>query len=269
MDPVEQKLHKVDSVFWNSAIFSREAMVLNCITPHKYGDKRALGVFRIVAFCLMFVLFTFLTVYESLINKNRVYLTFAWYVSLGTLAFFSLSLIFYATYFKDEGQAKEKKDTEVIVHDGPHPFYSWKVITTVNCFCLQASLHLVILEVLQDSSSNQVVQVAANAAPLPLFPVRTALSFLPLTILVCDWFANRIYFPVTLVAQYSILCYSIGLLSLMIKNDVTQMLVLPELGYFEVQAPWLLPILVTSVCYALTRFKMWYLDEGDLVFNFD
>ena len=54
---------KLDEAFWRSAIFSRRAMKLNHINAHKYGDRRALGVYRIVATCLMFVLFTFLTVY--------------------------------------------------------------------------------------------------------------------------------------------------------------------------------------------------------------
>ena len=60
---IEQRFAKVDAVFWNSAIFSREAMALNHVSPHKYGDQKALGIYRVVATCIMFVLFTFLTLY--------------------------------------------------------------------------------------------------------------------------------------------------------------------------------------------------------------
>ena len=42
-------------------------MAVNYISPHKFGDRKALGIYRIVATCFMFILFTFLTVYEALI----------------------------------------------------------------------------------------------------------------------------------------------------------------------------------------------------------
>ena len=60
-------LDRVDEIFWSSAIFSREAMAVNYISPHKYGDRKALGIYRVVATCFMFILFTFLTVYETMI----------------------------------------------------------------------------------------------------------------------------------------------------------------------------------------------------------
>ena len=103
---------------------------------HKYGDRKALGIYRIVASCLMFVLFSFLTVYESVITGSRVYLTMPWWVSLGTWLFFVFSLINGQSYF-NEKIAK--------VSDGPHPFYLWKLCTFLNSFLLQAGLHLTFL----------------------------------------------------------------------------------------------------------------------------
>lgn len=108
MDPAEHRIHNFDTIFWNSAIFSREAMVKNCVSPHKYGDKMALGVYRIVAFVLMLILFVFLTLYENIIARKRFYLTFVWYVSLGTLVFFGLSLVNYKAYFQDAEDASSK-----------------------------------------------------------------------------------------------------------------------------------------------------------------
>ena len=60
-------MDRADEIFWSSAIFSREAMAVNYISPHKFGDRKALGIYRIVATCFMFILFTFRTVYEALI----------------------------------------------------------------------------------------------------------------------------------------------------------------------------------------------------------
>ena len=71
----------------------------------------------------MFILFSFLTVYESLIHNNRVFFMMAWWVSLGTLIYFALSLIPYGAYF----DAKHP-----IISDGPHPFYLWKLVTFIN-----------------------------------------------------------------------------------------------------------------------------------------
>ena len=69
------------------------------MSAHKYGDRRALGSYRIVATCLMFVLFTFLTVYLSVEGTNRFYMCYAWWVSLGTFLFFSMSLVPLKAYF--------------------------------------------------------------------------------------------------------------------------------------------------------------------------
>ena len=126
---------KVDAVFWTSAIFSREAMRVNHVNAHKYGDRKALGIYRIVAACAMLVIFIFLTLYEQYVTKNRFYFTFAWWVSLGTLIFFALSLVPSKDYFSEA--APDPKTAE----DGLHPFFSWKVIASLQSFMLQAAIH--------------------------------------------------------------------------------------------------------------------------------
>lgn len=119
-------------------------MAVNHVSPHKFGDRKALGVFRIVAAIIMVALFCFLTVYEAIIAKNRYYLSMRWWVCLGTALFFALSLIPYKFYFNDM-----RPDSRTI-KDGSHPFYDWKIITNLNCFMLQASIHLIVLQHLQE-----------------------------------------------------------------------------------------------------------------------
>ena len=151
----------------------------------------------------------------------------------------------------------------MIIHDGPHPFYSWKVITFYYCFCLQASIHLVILEVLQDRPSVKWMES---------YPLITVASFTPLTLLLCDWFANRIYFPLTIVGAYSIVCYSLGVLVTMLQSDLIDVNRVPEMSFFAIKnttLAWSLPIFVTVGVYLVTRFKFWYLGEGDIVFDFN
>ena len=114
---------RVDSVFWKSAIFSREAMTVNHVSAHRYGDRQALGVYRIMATVLMLILFVFLTIYEMTVNKSRFYLTMAWWVSFDTLLFFSLSLLHVSAYFGD------KVPRPGMIEDGAHPFLEWKFVT--------------------------------------------------------------------------------------------------------------------------------------------
>ena len=111
-------MSRIDEVYWKSAIFSREAMTVNHISAHRYGDRRALGVYRIVATVLMIVLFVFLTIYEATVSKSRFWLTFSWWVSLWTLSFFGMTLLHPSAYFGD----KIPKVSE----DGSHPFSQWK-----------------------------------------------------------------------------------------------------------------------------------------------
>ena len=111
-------------------------MAVNYVSPHKFGDRKALGLFRIEATFLMSILFSFLTLYEWLIQGNRFLLIMAWWVSLGTLLYFALSLVPYHAYFSDK---------RTVCSDGPHPFYLWKLVTFLNGMCLQGGLHLVVL----------------------------------------------------------------------------------------------------------------------------
>ena len=99
---MESRFARVDHVFWKSAIFSREAMQVNHVSAHRYGDRQALGVYRIVATVLMVILFVFLTIYEISVNKHRFYLTYAWWVSAWTLAFFAISLTNIKAYFGEK-----------------------------------------------------------------------------------------------------------------------------------------------------------------------
>ena len=115
---------RVDAIYWKSAIFSREAMTVNHLSAHRYGDRQALGVYRILATVLMLILFVFLTIYEVVVTKNRFYLTFAWWVSFDTLLFFSLSLLHVSAYFGD------KVPKAGMVDDGTHPFLEWKFVTS-------------------------------------------------------------------------------------------------------------------------------------------
>lgn len=90
--------------------------------------------------------------------------------------------------------------------------------------------------------------------------------------LVCDWFANRLYFPLTINLTYCLVIYSLAMLSLMIRHDVEEIYRLPELKYFELfddRIAWLLPLFVMISVYIMTRFKHFYIGEGDLVFDFD
>lgn len=98
------------------------------------------------------------------------------------------------------------------------------------------------------------------------------LSFVPLTLLACDFFANRIYLPITIVVNYSIFAYTLAIGYSLIRAEMEEMYRLPELRYFELQRhglAWALPIMITAGVYLVTRFKFWYLGEGDLVFDFD
>ena len=107
-------MSRIDEVYWKSAIFSREAMTVNHVSAHRYGDRRALGVYRIVATVLMIVLFVFLTIYEATVSKQRFFLTFSWWVSLWTLSFFGLTLLNAGAYFGEKAPS--------VNQDGSHPF---------------------------------------------------------------------------------------------------------------------------------------------------
>ena len=124
----------LDAIYWSSAIFSRKAMAMNHVRPHKFVERRGLGVYRIFASATMFTLLVFLTVYETMMTKTRVYLTFVWWVSLLTWLFFAMASTNWRAYFgetKQELLSKSEEDS-----DGSHPFYDWKLITYLNCFSL-------------------------------------------------------------------------------------------------------------------------------------
>jgi len=229
-------------------------MSVNHVSAHRYGDRQALGIYRIVATVLMFILFVFLTIYEVAVNKNRFYLTFAWYVSAWTFGFFAISLTNMKAYFGEKAPVAGNDANST------HPFSDWKTCTSYYSLALQAAVHLVVLENLQNYNTNSEVDV-----------LLVILRYVPLSLLVGDFFANRIYLPLTIIANYSYMSYSLAALAYLVRSDIEQVFKMPELRYFSVQPEclaWSLPAIVMMGCYFVTRIKFWYIDEGDEVFNF-
>ena len=121
---------KADAIYWSSAIFSRPAMRVNHVSAHRYGERKALGVFRVIATIVMASLTAFLTVYEVMISSQRPWLTMVWWVSLGTTLFFLMTLTSFGEYFTDKAPDPRR------AVDGSSPFYSWKVVSFMNGFVL-------------------------------------------------------------------------------------------------------------------------------------
>ena len=99
------------------------------------------------------------------------------------------------------------------------------------------------------------------------------LRYIPLSLLVGDFFANRIYLPLTIVANYPWMAYSFAALNYLIRADVSLIVKLPELNYFNIETycscvAWGLPGAISLAVYFAIRIKFWYIDEGDIVFNF-
>lgn len=58
----------------------------------------------------------------------------------------------------------------------------------------------------------------------------------------------------------------------MIVHDIEEIYGIPELKYFELfdnRIAWFLPLFIMISVYLVTRFKHFYIGEGDLVFDFD
>ena len=99
-----------------------------------------------------------------------------------------------------------------------------------------------------------------------------ALRYAPLVLLICDSFANRIYLPITVILNYSIVAYSLALLVFLIRTDVEEIYPMPELRYFSIEPArlaWYMPVAIMLGVYCIMRYKFWYIDEGDEVFNFN
>lgn len=58
----------------------------------------------------------------------------------------------------------------------------------------------------------------------------------PLVLLLCDFFANRIYLPLTAVGGYSFIVYSLASLLYLIKADLELFFPIPEYTYFQVDS---------------------------------
>ena len=67
------------------------------------------------------------------------------------------------------------------------------------------------------------------------------------------------------------MAYSLAALNYLIRSEVNLVVKTPELDYFNVspaEVAWGLPGAIALACYIVQRVKFWYIDEGDLVFNF-
>ena len=114
-------------------------MRLNHVQAHRYGDRKALGMFRVIATFIMLTLTAFLSIYDILINLARPWLTMNFWVCFGTFVYFLMTLIDYQYYF----MAKQPDPRSAA--DGSNPFYLWKQITLLNGFMFPAAVHLVFL----------------------------------------------------------------------------------------------------------------------------
>ena len=78
--------------------------------------------------------------------------------------------------------------------------------------------------------------------------------------------------PITVMTQYSIMVYSFAILAKLIRSDIEEVYPMPELKYFSIQPTrlaWYLPAINMLGLYVVLRYKFWYIDEGDEVFNFN
>lgn len=245
---------KADAIYWSSAIFSRPAMRVNHVMTHRYGERKALGVYRVIAAILMTTMTAFLTVYEVTVSESRPWLTMVWWVSLGTTIFFMITLTSFADYFSDKVPDPKR------ALDGASPFYSWKVSSFLFSFFFQASVHLVLLERL-----NAPYFVEPNY-------VEDIIAFAPLTLLLADFAANRFYIPLTINTAYCTVFYALAALAYLLLEEVEKLVRLPELRFLELQSNkelgLLIPLFVMAGAYALQRIKFWYLSDGDLQFDF-
>ena len=132
----------------------------------------------------MFILFAFLTIYESVIQNNRIVLTMAWWVSLGAFLYFALNLISIKTYFDEKPP---------VISDGPHPFYLWKVLTFINGICMQAGLHLIMLLCFKTEAVAKIDVLLYTG---------------PFALLTLDWIFNRVYIPASVLLWYPLLSYT-------------------------------------------------------------
>ena len=92
----------VDAVYWRSDSFSRQAMALNHVRPHRYIKRRALGAYRIFAGVCMVGILAFLVVYETWVSdaspSQRVHLTPVFWLCLLTSLFFAMTITHYKQY---------------------------------------------------------------------------------------------------------------------------------------------------------------------------
>ena len=213
---MESRFARVDHVFWKSAIFSREAMQVNHVSAHRYGDRQALGVYRIVAAVIMVILFVFLTIYEISVNKHRFYLTYAWWVSLWTLAFFAISLTNIKAYFG------EKLPAATVTEDTSHPFTVWKYTTFFYTYAMMGGLHLSILTLFTTYRTYAKVELLTNIGPFLL--------------ILGDMMFNRIWMPLGQMCWFVFMDYvAAAVYSLYMAPGYPQLTPQSELDIFKMK----------------------------------
>ena len=109
--------------------------------------------------------------------------------------------------------------------------------------------------------------------PAKFDPIPYIISLGPVTFLMGDFFANRMYFPLTVSFNYSVFAYAMAFLSVLILKEIEETFTMPEFRYFNAPADrtlaWTLPAIISIMTYLIMRLKYWYLVEGDLVFDLD
>jgi len=128
------------------------------------------------------------------------------------LLFFALSLVGFNAYMG--AKAPNSRTAE----DGTHPFYDWKLVSSVWSLALQSSIHLVVLEHLQPADDLVVNDY-----------IDYAFIYTPIALLTIDFLLNRIYLPLTIVVNYSYWAYAFALLNYLVRADVENLFPLPEI----------------------------------------
>ena len=208
-------------------------MRLNHVQAHRYGDRKALGLFRIIATFIMLTLTAFLTIYDMLVNLARPWLSMNFWVCVATFLYFLLTLIDYEHYFTS------KKLDPRIAADGSNPFYLWKQVTLLNGFVMPASLHFVFLAIYRRQEE--------------LLAVDALFIFTPLVMLIFDWTLNRVYLNLYSTLTYPVFAYAFYFSYWEITRLPVTASRVPEMAIFKVYPialAYALPLMAAIAVYA-------------------
>ena len=189
-------LARFDSFFWRSTVLKRDSMRNNHVSSHRYSNRAALGIYRIISLVLALILFGFLTFYESAVLQKRFYLDLAWWTSLLTVSFFGLTSAQLGAYFTLKPSPR--------VVDASHPFLCWKIVTWIYAAAMSGCLHLLTL-----------VYLSAN----PYAKVEIVMLVAPFLLLFGDALLNRLCVPSGILVTYGVIAYSTFLVYI---SDIAQ-----------------------------------------------